>query len=217
GLVAHIGPHIGVMSPSPQTSITDVREVRVIAFSAAPEVRVADSPALQPTLPNERMSPLFIATIGATEEAIINSLFAAETMGQRPYRRGSAALATYLSHPTGTRRSPRLAHAAYPISARTRRTNASCRRWVTGPLLETENSVSSSRIMRPMPKICVVVPVRKASSTVLSSARQTASSCTGIPSVLQSSSTNARVMPGSIYGPKGCVYTTPFLIKNTFV
>src|SRR5690606_41697705 len=49
GLVAHIGPHIGVMSPSPQTSITDVREVRVIAFSEAPEVRVADSPALQPT------------------------------------------------------------------------------------------------------------------------------------------------------------------------
>lgn len=97
GLVAPIGPHIGVMSPSPQNNITDVRGVRVIAFSAAPEVRVADSAALQPTLPNERMSPLFIATIEATEEAL-NSLFAAETMGQRPYRRGCAAHVSFPSY-----------------------------------------------------------------------------------------------------------------------
>ncbi len=59
----------------------------VIAFSAAPEARIAHAPAegllLQPTLPNDRMSPLFMAAIEATEEAIINSLFAAETMTGR--------------------------------------------------------------------------------------------------------------------------------------
>ncbi len=43
----------------------------VIAFSTA------TSP---PLLPNARTSPLFLAAIEATEEAIINSLFAAETM-----------------------------------------------------------------------------------------------------------------------------------------
>ncbi len=33
-----------------------------------------------PTLRNGAMTPLFLATIEATEEAILNSLFAAETM-----------------------------------------------------------------------------------------------------------------------------------------
>ena len=56
----------------------------VIAFSNAKENRVAntsDSKVDQPTyLRNDEMTPLFLATIEATEEAIINSLFAAETM-----------------------------------------------------------------------------------------------------------------------------------------
>lgn len=56
----------------------------VIAFSAAPEARIAHAspagPALRPMLSNDQMSPLFMAAIEATEEAIINSLFAAETM-----------------------------------------------------------------------------------------------------------------------------------------
>jgi len=57
----------------------------VIAFSSHPDIRIAhertdqklDNLAL---LNNNDMSPLFMATIEATEEAIINSLFAAETM-----------------------------------------------------------------------------------------------------------------------------------------
>jgi len=56
----------------------------VIAFSTHPALRVpyrADSAVAQaPRLANSAMSPLFMAVIEATEEAIINSLFAAETM-----------------------------------------------------------------------------------------------------------------------------------------
>lgn len=55
----------------------------VIAFSAAPEVRIeADSPLYQPgkLLANGSMSPLFEAVIEATEEAIYNSLFRAHDM-----------------------------------------------------------------------------------------------------------------------------------------
>lgn len=58
----------------------------VIAFSTASTVRVIDDgrPIRQPTLlRNERLSPLFLAVIEATEEAIINSLFAAKTMTGR--------------------------------------------------------------------------------------------------------------------------------------
>jgi len=55
----------------------------VIAFSTAGELRVPhDGSAktmLTPVLLNDEMSPLFMATIEATEEAIINSLFAAKT------------------------------------------------------------------------------------------------------------------------------------------
>jgi len=54
-----------------------------IAFSTA--YRLVDG-ALQPPvelLPNDRMSPLFLAVVEATEEAIINSLFAAEDMRGR--------------------------------------------------------------------------------------------------------------------------------------
>jgi len=55
----------------------------VIAFSTDPTVRIPyNGPALlkQDVLSNEAVSPLFMAAIEATEEAIINSLFAAETM-----------------------------------------------------------------------------------------------------------------------------------------
>lgn len=56
----------------------------VIAFSANASVRVpheSDSRTQQVTvLRNDAMSPLFMAAIEATEEAILNSLFQAETM-----------------------------------------------------------------------------------------------------------------------------------------
>lgn len=55
----------------------------VIAFSTAPGLRVPHDPTgglLQTaTLHNDEISPLFMAAIEATEEAIINSLFAAKT------------------------------------------------------------------------------------------------------------------------------------------
>lgn len=58
----------------------------VIAFSANELVRIPHQPA-QPAgtytfLHNDSMSPLFMATIEATEEAIINSLFAAKAVGK---------------------------------------------------------------------------------------------------------------------------------------
>ncbi|HTL31443.1 MAG TPA: P1 family peptidase [Tepidisphaeraceae bacterium] len=56
----------------------------VIAFSTADELRIphrAESPMIQQNvLHNDFVSPLFQATIEATEEAILNSLFMAETM-----------------------------------------------------------------------------------------------------------------------------------------
>ena len=56
----------------------------VIAFSTSESLRIpyqADSPFYKTeTLHNDLMSPLFMATIEATEEAILNSLIAAETM-----------------------------------------------------------------------------------------------------------------------------------------
>jgi D-aminopeptidase len=55
----------------------------VVAFSSAPENRIIpgeDRVRNIQELRNGAMSPLFLATIEATEEAIINSLFAAETM-----------------------------------------------------------------------------------------------------------------------------------------
>lgn len=59
----------------------------VIAFSTAPSVRIVDHSDTdtnkQEVLRNEAMSPLFMAVIEATEEAILNSLFFAETMTGR--------------------------------------------------------------------------------------------------------------------------------------
>jgi len=57
----------------------------VIAFSAAPELRIRLSDVKAPVtvLSNEAMSPLFLAVIEATEEAIYNSLFRATTVTGR--------------------------------------------------------------------------------------------------------------------------------------
>jgi D-aminopeptidase len=56
----------------------------VIAFSTATDLRIAheekNKVVNRPLLENDEMSPLFMATIEATEEAIINSLFAARTI-----------------------------------------------------------------------------------------------------------------------------------------
>ncbi len=56
----------------------------VIAFSTNDSLRVPHSPntplLLQPELHNDFITPLFMAAIEATEEAIINSLFSAERM-----------------------------------------------------------------------------------------------------------------------------------------
>ena len=61
----------------------------VIAFSTNTAVRVpyqSKSPTQQITVVrNDAMSPLFMATIEATEEAIINSLFHAQTMSGRDH------------------------------------------------------------------------------------------------------------------------------------
>ena len=66
----------------------------VIALSVAEENLIADtypSPLYKSeVLRNEKMTPLFLATIEATEEAIINSLFAAETMTGRDGQRVEA-------------------------------------------------------------------------------------------------------------------------------
>lgn len=60
----------------------------VIAFSTAPEVRIVNGGRGQRTrtvtlLTNQAMSPLFLAVIEATEEAVYNSLFRAQTMSGR--------------------------------------------------------------------------------------------------------------------------------------
>jgi D-aminopeptidase len=61
-----------------------------IAFSAAPELRIKTSNSNEPRkanlLSNDVMSPLFLATIEATEEAIYNSLFRAVTVTGRDKR-----------------------------------------------------------------------------------------------------------------------------------
>ena len=56
----------------------------IIAFSTDPSLRIAHAPSdqfqTQTVLHNDDISPLFMAVIEATEEAILNSLFAAETV-----------------------------------------------------------------------------------------------------------------------------------------
>ena len=62
----------------------------VIAFSTAPELRITSRSSVErnlpraiKVLPNDGMSPLFLAVIEATEEAIYNSLFRATTVTGR--------------------------------------------------------------------------------------------------------------------------------------
>src|SRR5690606_34457879 len=56
----------------------------IIAFSTAEDMRVPYTTNgklhMQEVVPNDRMSPLFMAAIEATEEAILNSIFMAESM-----------------------------------------------------------------------------------------------------------------------------------------
>ena len=56
----------------------------VIAFSSNPSLRISHATAEKTQtltlLRNDEMSPLFMAVIEATEEAIINSLFMAESL-----------------------------------------------------------------------------------------------------------------------------------------
>jgi L-aminopeptidase/D-esterase-like protein len=55
-----------------------------LAFSTAnPDAAKGGGPVALTMLPNDRMNPLFEATVQATEEAIINALVAAETMTGR--------------------------------------------------------------------------------------------------------------------------------------
>jgi D-aminopeptidase len=73
------------------SSMTNGSGDYAIAFSTAPEVRIRSGapsrapygPRVSPVLGNEAMSPLFQATIEATEEAIVNSLLRATTMTGR--------------------------------------------------------------------------------------------------------------------------------------
>ena len=52
-----------------------------IAFSTAnPEAAAADGVRQISMLPNDRINPIFMATVQATEEAVINAMVAAETM-----------------------------------------------------------------------------------------------------------------------------------------
>jgi D-aminopeptidase len=59
-----------------------------IAFSTSPDVRIGGNQNLRSVklLSNDAMSPLFLATIEATEEAIYNSLFRAETVKGKQQR-----------------------------------------------------------------------------------------------------------------------------------
>ena len=68
---------IGVMGGRGEDSSGDI----FIAFSTAnPEAGKATGTAQLTMLPNERINPLFRATVDATEEAIVNAMIAAETM-----------------------------------------------------------------------------------------------------------------------------------------
>src|SRR5262249_11169607 len=64
----------------------------VIAFSTAAQNRIRANESLRntQTVGNDAMSPLFLAVVEATEEAIYNSLFKATTMQSREGRRVEA-------------------------------------------------------------------------------------------------------------------------------
>jgi D-aminopeptidase len=68
---------VGVVGGKGENSSGDL----IIAFSTANARAAQDTGLAHPEmLPNARMNPLFYATVQATEEAIVNSMVAAETM-----------------------------------------------------------------------------------------------------------------------------------------
>jgi L-aminopeptidase/D-esterase-like protein len=76
-LVKRVALGVGIVGGRGNDSSGDI----FIAFSTAnPEAAKKSGIARLTMLPNERISPLFRATVNATEEAIVNALVAAETM-----------------------------------------------------------------------------------------------------------------------------------------
>jgi D-aminopeptidase len=76
-LVKRVALGVGIVGGRGNDSSGDI----FIAFSTAnPESAKRTGIARLTMLPNERISPLFRATVNATEEAIVNALVAAETM-----------------------------------------------------------------------------------------------------------------------------------------
>jgi L-aminopeptidase/D-esterase-like protein len=76
-VIKRVSLAVGVMGGRGEDSSGDI----FIAFSTAnPEASKTEGMAQLAMLPNERINPLFRATVEATEEAIVNALVAAETM-----------------------------------------------------------------------------------------------------------------------------------------
>jgi D-aminopeptidase len=76
-LVKRVALGIGLMGGRAENGSGDI----FIAFSTAnPEAGKTAGTAQLIMLPNERINPLFHATVNATEEAIVNAMIAAETM-----------------------------------------------------------------------------------------------------------------------------------------
>jgi L-aminopeptidase/D-esterase-like protein len=76
-IIKRVSLAVGVMGGRGEDSSGDI----FIAFSTAnPEASKFEGTAQLTMLPNERINPLFRATVEATEEAIVNALVAAETM-----------------------------------------------------------------------------------------------------------------------------------------
>ena len=76
-LARRAGLGVGVVGGRGENTSGDL----FLAFSTAnPENSKTEGVARVEMLPNERISPLFVETVNATEEAIVNALIAAETM-----------------------------------------------------------------------------------------------------------------------------------------
>ncbi|HWT00724.1 MAG TPA: P1 family peptidase [Pyrinomonadaceae bacterium] len=76
-IIKRVSLAIGVMGGRGEDSSGDI----FMAFSTAnPEASKTEGMAQLAMLPNERINPLFRATVEATEEAIVNAMVAAETM-----------------------------------------------------------------------------------------------------------------------------------------
>jgi L-aminopeptidase/D-esterase-like protein len=76
-IVTRVSLAIGIMGGRGEDSSGDI----FIAFSTAnPEASKTNGLAGLTMLPNEKINPLFRATVEATEEAIVNAMVAAETM-----------------------------------------------------------------------------------------------------------------------------------------